>query len=451
MLLVRQQNLITGKIETSAFHNRIENMKNSTSLAGMSLHELRQNFHDELFNRLLPFWDKYGIDHDRGGILCCLDYDGTPANTDKYLWFQGRALWVYSYLYNHFGQNPRHLEIARKTKEFVFQHALQSDGWYAEVLSKDGKVLKPFSGDTAGMDFVAEGLHEYSVAAGDEQARKTASQLFVKLFQHLESPDFHYSGADFNYLRNAGQAIRPMGMWMGMIWIATQMLRRREDPEIRAIANRAIDMIMNHHYNPEIGLNTEMLFVDLSRPKEDAKKSRIGHVVEVLWMVMEEADRRGDNALWETCAERIHRHLDVGWDYVYGGVAQWVNVDEPCYQWPVEDPIGTGLAMHFIGEYEYFKPLWVLEETLVATLRVYERTKAEWAARYFAMALKVIEEKFSAEKRGHPGFMLFADRKMSWQPHVARQDNYHPLRRLMLCLQMLDDMIRRETEMATKA
>jgi hypothetical protein len=38
--------------------------------------------------------------------------------------------------------------------------------------------------------------------------------------------------------------------------------------------------------------------------------------------------------------------------------------------------------------------------------------------------------------------MLFADRKMTWQPHVMPQDNYHPLRRMMLCLLKLDDMIR---------
>ena len=33
-----------------------------------------------------------------------LDYDGKLAHTDKLLWFQGRAMWVYSFLYNHFGK-----------------------------------------------------------------------------------------------------------------------------------------------------------------------------------------------------------------------------------------------------------------------------------------------------------------------------------------------------------
>jgi len=38
-------------------------------------------------------------------------------------------MWVYSYLYNHFGKNPQYLEVARKIKEFVVTHALQEDGW----------------------------------------------------------------------------------------------------------------------------------------------------------------------------------------------------------------------------------------------------------------------------------------------------------------------------------
>ena len=90
-------------------------------LAGMSLAELRQRLHDQLFQVLLPFWDQHGIDHEYGGLMCSLDYDGTLLDTGKNLWFLGRAIWVYSFLYNHFGKNPEFLNVAKKTKEFVFQ------------------------------------------------------------------------------------------------------------------------------------------------------------------------------------------------------------------------------------------------------------------------------------------------------------------------------------------
>jgi mannose/cellobiose epimerase-like protein (N-acyl-D-glucosamine 2-epimerase family) len=410
-------------------------------LAGMSLTELRQSLYDQLFQVLLPFWDKHGIDHQYGGIMCSLDYDGTLASTEKNLWFLGRAIWVYSFLYNHFGKNPQHLEVARKTREFVFKYALQKDGWWAEVLTREGKVLRPFSGDMEGMYFIVEGLQEYALASGDDHSREIALALFKKLFRQFNSPDFRYHGADFQYLWNSKRAVRPQGLWFLNLNIATHLLEGGNDPEISAIADRAVDAIMNKHYRPDFGLNNEMLYFDFSRPKDEADKSRFGHSVEALWMVMEEADRRQDAALWKTCAERIRHHLEAGWDYIYGGLSEWVNVDHPCYQWPAETPPGTHLELHFTGEYEYMKSMWAQSEVMVATLNIFERTRAEWAARYFEMAINVINEKFSQKKRGYPaGYVLFTDRRITSPPHVGRQDNYHPLRQLMLNILTLDRM-----------
>jgi mannose/cellobiose epimerase-like protein (N-acyl-D-glucosamine 2-epimerase family) len=412
-------------------------------LAGMSLCELRQVLHDELFGVFLPFWEKHGVDHENGGIMCSLDYDGTLVNSDKFLWFQGRAIWIYSFLYNHLCKDSRYLEIARKTKDFVLMHARQEDRYWAEKLSREGKVLKPYSGDTEGMYYVVEGLQEYAAATGDEQARDLAFTLFKKLFRDLEQPSFRYLGADFPYLWNSKQAVRPQGLWMVIVYVASQILSRWDDPDILTMADRAIDAIMNKHYNPEIGLNTEALFLDYTRPKEEAQKSRIGHSIEALWMVMEEATRRGDQSLWDTCAERVHRHLEVGWDHVYGGICEWVNVDHGGYQWPRETPVGTDLEFRCVGEYHYMKALWALNEALIATLNVYQRTGAEWAMRYFDMSYKVLNERFSQKTRRLPGYMLFADRRMNGQPHVARQDNYHLPRQLMQNILTLDRMIGR--------
>jgi len=53
---------------------------------------------------------------------------------------------------------------------------------------------------------------------------------------------------------------------------------------------------------------------------------------------MDEAQRKSDLRMWNLCAERIRRHVEVGWDWVYGGLSQWVNVDRGDYIWPVERP-----------------------------------------------------------------------------------------------------------------
>lgn len=134
----------------------------------------------------------------------------------------------------------------------------------------------------------------------------------------------------------------------------------------------------------------------------------------------------------------------MGWDPVFGGLSEHVNVDQGGYVWPVEKPVGTTLEFHFVGEFEYMKTMWAQNEILISTLNVLEQNGAEWAAGYFDRAQHLIDDKFSRKKYGQPGFMLFADRRMHQTPHVARQDNYHPLRQLMLNILTLDRMIARD-------
>lgn len=400
-------------------------------LAGLPLAELRRRYHRDLFESVLPFWDKHGIDHQYGGVLHSLDYDGSAVRTNKLSWFQGRAIWIYSFLYNNFDRNPKYLEIARQTKDFLLKNAPQPDGWWAEEFTREGKVVKPFSGDLYGMYFAAEGLQEYAWAARDDKARELSFQLMKQLARRIEEPDFLCMDAD-----SPGQ--RTQGLWMVNINTIRQMLVRWPDAELKALLDRSISHVIDRHYNSEIGLNNEVLNRDFSRPPDHATKCLLGHSVETLWMIAEEARRRRDQKLWDTCATRIHKHLDVGWDHVYGGFSEWVNVGQGGYVWPDVTPVGTTMVFRSVGEYFYMKPLWALHEILIATLNIWERTRAEWAARYFTLAQQVIDQKYAMRSQGHPGFMLFADRKMTRIPHTARQDNYHPPRQLMLSILTLD-------------
>jgi N-acylglucosamine 2-epimerase len=406
----------------------------SLKLAGMTLAQLRGRYHDELFGSLLPFWDRFGIDHQYGGVMHSLDYDGTLVSSNKLSWFQGRAIWVYSFLYNRLDRNPAYLEIARQAKDFLLKNAPQPDGWWAEEFTREGAVIRPFSGDLYGMYFAAEGLQEYAWAAKDQQARDLAFELMKRLRRRIGEADFVCMDTN-----TPGQ--RTQGLWMVNLNTARQMVARWPDPEMQSLLDEAIDNVVNRHYNHDIGLNNEVLNRDFTRPADQASMCLLGHSVETLWMISEESLRRGDRKLWATCTARIHKHLDVGWDHVYGGFSEWVNVDQGGYVWPDFTPVGTSLVFRFVGEYFYLKPLWALNEILVATLNVLEQTGAEWAARYFDIAQQVIDEKYSMRKQGKPGYMLFADRKMTLVPHTARQDNYHPLRQLMLCMLTLDRMI----------
>jgi len=391
-----------------------------------ALPALRERLRRELFDIVLPFWDAHGIDHELGGFLHCIDHNGTVLSTGKYHWFQGRGVWLYSFLYNHFGGDARWLEIARRTKEFMLRYFPQPDGWWAQMVSREGAIVEPFAGDLYGMYFAAEGLQEYAWAARDEAALETARALLRQLWAHINRPAF---------------GVRPQGLWMVTLLITTQMRRRWDFPEIAEMNDAALDAIVNRHFNPGIGLNVEELNFDFSLTAEGATLSAVGHSLECLWMAMHEALRRGDADLWQLCARRARRHLDVGWDHVYGGLVTAVNVDHPCHEWPVNRPTGTGLEFRERGEYNYTKSFWSVNEVQIAAMHVWEHTRAEWAARYFDLAQEVTDEKFSLRGRGYPLYLLFSDRRIEFQPQTRRQDNYHLPRCLAFNLLAVDRML----------
>ena len=155
-------------------------------------------------------------------------------------------------------------------------------------------------------------------------------------------------------------------------------------------------------------------------------------------MVMDEADRRGDAALFARAKERVLDLLEIGWDHIYGGIVYGINVGHGCYEWPAVKPAGMTVELHERGEVNYVKSHWSVSEVLIATLMAYERGRDPWAARYFSRAKTVCDTKLSLRPHGYPLHLLFTDRIFTYQPHTMRKDNYHYLRALMHCLTILD-------------
>ena len=80
------------------------------------------------------------------------------------------------------------------------------------------------------------------------------------------------------------------------------------------------------------------------------------NTLEMTWMLLDEATRQRDDAMFRTIAERFHRHAEVARDPVYGGMFHTLlNVDE--------------------NQYELAKLLWAQEETLTDALYIYDRLR----------------------------------------------------------------------------
>ena len=174
----------------------------------------------------------------------------------------------------------------------------------------------------------------------------------------------------------------------------------------------------------------------------------LGHGLETQWMVMDEACRVGDTALFLLAAARFRRHVEAARDPVFGGLFCGMRVDEAraCPD----------------------KVLWVHQEALIGLLLLLARRRllpaaergaqglAGWAVRTHRELHGWVLARFPLSLPAHGGggralwaITLARDgspadgaavASSSPQRVAARKENYHHPRFLMLCTELIDEI-----------
>jgi len=399
-------------------------------LGGKTLETLCGWYKSQLFDRFLVNMDRFVVDHDYGGFMCAVDISsGELLATHKRTWYEGRGLWTYAFLYNRLLKDNRILEVASRSMDFIMKHRPAKDGFWPSSFTREGQVLhsagddNPWiseAGDIYGNLFVAEGLAAYACAIGDDRYFETAKQIMLDSMAIYEAPGYRYS---IDYLSpNAPSipGIRVLGHWMVALRAATQMLEYAPDPAIAQIADHCVNAIMQHHLNPAYELLNEALNRDFSVPANEFNQfAYLGHGIETLWMVMAEAIRRRDAALFERARKSFRRHVEVAHDVVYGGYFRSCDhVDN--HTWKTD------------------KALWLQEEVLIGTLLLVKCTGDEWAQQCFTQTYRYVCDTFI--KPDYKFWVHAGDRKM--EHYMAnRAEHYHHPRHLMLNLLALEELI----------
>ena len=99
-------------------------------------------YRDTLLQDVMPFWLRHGLDREHGGIITSLDRDGSILDTDKSVWFQGRAGWMFATLYSTVEKRAEWLEAARSCVEFSHKHCHGPDGKMYFTVTREGAPLR---------------------------------------------------------------------------------------------------------------------------------------------------------------------------------------------------------------------------------------------------------------------------------------------------------------------
>ena len=106
---------------------------------------LANQYRDELLNKIMPFWLEHSIDSEYGGFFNSLDRDGSVYDTDKWIWMQGRAVWMFATLYNQVEKRQDWLDASRQGAEFLRRFGRNKEGYYFCVTRNGEPLIQPYS------------------------------------------------------------------------------------------------------------------------------------------------------------------------------------------------------------------------------------------------------------------------------------------------------------------
>ena len=321
--------------------------------------ELREIYRSELFDLVVPFWLNNSLDHQHGGQFNSLDRDGSVFDTDKSMWLQGRALWMFAKLYNEVEARAEWLEAARHIYDFIARFGFDNDGRIFFSVTADGRPLRKrryLFTET----FAVIGLAEYARATGDAAALNRAIDTYRLVVDHLQDPT-SLEPKVFPETRRA----KAHNVYM-ILLATTQELRLATpaDPLYQQVADDALDQILNHFLDEEAEAVFEILGADNRRLEtDDGRRITPGHAMESAAFVMHEAIERADKSLIPPALRMIDYSMERGWDETYGGLLYFVDSEgkpptrlewDMKLWWPHAEALyALLLAFHLSGDDKY--------------------------------------------------------------------------------------------------
>lgn len=279
---------------------------------------IRERYERELFQQIVPFWERFSPDEEGGGYFTCLDRDGTVFDTDKFTWMQAREVWTFSELAYRYGdrfpeRKNRWIELARLGAEFLYRHARTEEGYYF-ALDRWGKPLVvPYN--IFSDSFALAAFASYYRVTGEEWAKKEGTALFDSIQKRKPNPKGRW-----NKQIPGARTLLAMSVPMMDLWLYQVLKGFLPMDTLHSLAEAAKQQILNLHMDREHRLVFERVAPDGSHP--DCMEGRLlnpGHALETLWFLLLYAQEQGDGDTVLQAAEAMLWTAERGWDTPEGG------------------------------------------------------------------------------------------------------------------------------------
>lgn len=381
----------------------------------------RDRVRAELYDSLIPFWERHGIDRENGGYHDHLDRDGTRFDDKKHVGLQAQALWFWSRLVSEVERRPEWIAAAQSGVALLTGPARRSDGRMFATLTRDGRGASIASSPRNDL-FTANALSEWARASG------TAADLEIAR-KSLEAALATARASQTVDAERLPGAIATSSL--DTLTLAFDALDSYElaSPGYGAEHERFWRARLALHMRPEFDLVLENVAVDggvISGP--EGRLVCPGRWLVAARQMFERAAAAGDQRGVDTALSAMESALDFGWDGDDGGL--YLYLDRDGFS-PVQIEWSRKLA-------------WVHSAALLATLSAYAATQSmRWLERFEQVADYTFAH---FPDPAHGDWFASLDRRNRVSQRFKsgpRKGGFSTARTLLRCDQLLRDLVER--------
>lgn len=303
------------------------------TMSKTELEGFRNKIRAEL-DRTVDFWVKHSHDQEYGGFFTCLGKDGTPYDDLKYVWLQGRQVWMYCRLYRTVDRfcTPEILQAAKAGGEFLLSHAwappVAGSRKCAFCVTRRGEAVK-----------VQRSVFSecFYVLAMDELARVTGESQYQSEAVRVMDQIVHWVRVDPSGLGRpempGAVPLNAMAVPMMLLCLVDQLEEGRGElaEKYRELGQWCVQQILQH-----VQRDGTAILENVSKDGKElsgcqGRHQNPGHALEAGWFLLQYAVRHGDEGLKRTAIEKFMiLPFHAGWDQQQGGLFYFQDVDGHC-------------------------------------------------------------------------------------------------------------------------
>lgn len=389
----------------------------------MNFKQLAKQYKSELLDKVVPFWLEKSQDLEHGGYFTCLERNGDVFDTDKFVWLQGREVWMFATLYNKVEKRQEWLDCAIQGAEFLKKHGHDGNlNWYFALDREGNPLVEPYN--IFSYTFAVIAFGQLSIATGNQEYADIAKRTFEIVLSKVDNPK-----GKWNKAAPGARSLKSFALPMILCNVALEIEPLLDADFMEKTINTCIHEVMDVFYRPELGLivehlSTEGELVDCF----DGRLLNPGHAIEAMWFIMDLGKRLGRQDLIEKAVQIALNEAEYGWDKKHGGIFYFMDrLGRPCQQLEWDQ-----------------KLWWVHIETLITMLKGYQLTGnakcIEWFERVHNYVWTHFTDKEYPEWFGYlnrQGEVLLSLKGGKWK------GCFHVPRGLFQCWQILEDLAAR--------